>query len=296
MDIATLIGIIIGIICILVPIFSGGTAKTFYDVPSIFLVVGGGLASTLISYRLKEILKIMKVVGKAFSSKEFEIESTIKLLVDLSQKARREGLLALEAEEENIEDDFIKRSLQLIVDGVEPEIIKDSLDVELENMIARHEKGQGLFKNMGALFPAWGMIGTLVGLINLLKSLDNPDSVGPAMALALVTTLYGALLAHFICNPIANKLSIKSKEEVQQKEMIIEGILSIQAGENPRIMEHKLKTFLSAEQRAIYESKNGTNDQQGQSNNENYNERENRKEAKGKNRKGGRAIGNVVGQ
>ncbi len=296
MDIATLIGIIIGIICILVPIFSGGTPKTFYDVPSIFLVVGGGLASTLISYRLKEILKIMKVVGKAFSSKEFEIESTIKLLVDLSQKARREGLLALEAEEENIEDDFIKRSLQLIVDGVEPEIIKDSLDVELENMIARHEKGQGLFKNMGALFPAWGMIGTLVGLINLLKSLDNPDSVGPAMALALVTTLYGALLAHFICNPIANKLSIKSKEEVQQKEMIIEGILSIQAGENPRIMEHKLKTFLSAEQRAIYESKNGTNDQQGQSNNENYNERENRKEAKGKNRKGGRAIGNVVGQ
>lgn len=259
MDLATLIGIIVGVICIAIPIFSGGTPKTFYDVSSIFLVLGGGIASTLISYRVKEILKIMKVVANAFSGKETNLESTIRLLVELSQKARREGLLALETDQENIEDDFIRRSIQLIVDGVEPEIIKESLDVELENMSLRHERGQGLFKSMGALFPAWGMIGTLIGLINLLRSLDKPENIGPAMALALVTTLYGSLLAHFICNPIANKLSIKSKEEIQQKEMIIEGILSIQAGENPRIMEFKLKTFLSSEQRAIYEARSSEN-------------------------------------
>ena len=257
MDLATLTGIIIGVICIAIPIFSGNTPGTFYDISSIFIVLGGGLASTLISYRVKEILKIMKVVANAFSSKEIDLESTIKLLVELSQKARREGLLSLEADQEDIEDDFINHSV--IVDGVEPEMIAESLDLELENMSLRHDRGQGLFRTMGALFPAWGMIGTLIGLINLLKSLDNPDAIGPAMALALVTTLYGSLLAHFICNPIANKLSIKSEEEIQQKEMIIEGILSIQAGENPRIMEHKLKTFLSAEQRKNYEAKNKEN-------------------------------------
>jgi chemotaxis protein MotA len=260
MDFATLVGIIIGIVCIMIPIFKGGTPKTFYDVSSIFLVLGGGLASTLISYRIKEVLKIMKVVANAFFSKDGPIESTIELLVSVSQKARREGLLALEADQDDIEDDFIRRAIQLIVDGVEPETIKDTLNLELENMSLRHNRGQGLFRTMGALFPAWGMIGTLIGLINLLRSLENPESIGPAMALALVTTLYGSLLAHFICNPIANKLSIKSSEEIQRKEMIIEGILSIQAGENPRIMEHKLKTFLSLEQRLNYELKSTNSD------------------------------------
>ncbi|HOJ09976.1 MAG TPA: motility protein A [Clostridiales bacterium] len=256
MDLATLIGIISGIICTAYPIFDGGYPKTFLNIPSLMLVVGGGIASTLISYRIKEVTRIFQVVGSAFSRKEVDLESTIRLLVELSQKARREGLLALESEQDNIEDSFIRRSVQLIVDGVEPEMIKESLDLELDNMALRHERGQSLFRTMAVLFPAWGMIGTLIGLINLLKALDKPENIGPAMALALVTTLYGSLLAHFICNPIANKLSLKSKEEIQQKEMIIEGILSIQAGENPRIMEHKLKTFLSSEQRELYEAKN----------------------------------------
>ncbi|NSW91545.1 MAG: motility protein A [Firmicutes bacterium] len=256
MDLATLIGIIGGTLCIVIPIIQGGAPEIYFSFGSMLVTIGGGIASTLISYRVKEILKIMKVVANAFSGKETDLESTIRLLVELSQKARREGLLALETDQENIEDDFIRRSIQLIVDGVEPEIIKESLDVELDNMSIRHERGQGLFRTMGALFPAWGMIGTLIGLINLLKSLDKPENIGPAMALALITTLYGSLLAHFICNPIANKLSLKSKEEIQEKEMIIEGILSIQAGENPRIMEHKLKTFLSSKQREAYEAKN----------------------------------------
>ena len=257
MDIATLGGLAFGVICLVISILLGGSLLTFYDTPSLFIVLGGGIASVLISYRIGEITKIMKIVTKAFSSKQTSPEDTIGLLVELSQKARREGLLALESEQERIDDDYIKQSLQLIVDGVEPDTIRESMDLELQNLEARHVKGQGLFKTMAALFPAWGMIGTLIGLINLLKSLDDPSKIGPAMAVALITTFYGSILANFLCTPIANKLAVKSKEEIQQKEMIIEGILSIQAGENPRIMEHKLKTFLSPEQKQKYAETSG---------------------------------------
>lgn len=259
MDIATLVGIVIGIACTIISIKIGGELGSFYNAPSIFIVLGGGIASVLISYRLSEIAKIMKVVAKAFSGKQSSPQDTIRLLVELSQKARREGLLALEAEQERIEDEYIKQSLQLIVDGVEPDTIRESMDLELENLEARHAKGQGLFKTMGALFPAWGMIGTLIGLINLLGQLEDPQKIGPAMAVALITTFYGSVLANFICNPIATKLGIKSKEEIKQKEMVIEGILSIQAGENPRIMEHKLMTFLSPEQKQKYAEGSGEN-------------------------------------
>ncbi len=262
MDIATLGGIIFGVVCIIISILLNGSLRSFYDVPSIFIVLGGGIASILISYRLSEISKVMKVTAKAFSSKQTTPEETIMLLVELSQKARREGLLALESEQERIDDDYIKQSLQLIVDGVEPDTIRESMDLELINLESRHLKGQSLFRTAAALFPAWGMIGTLIGLINLLKQLDDPSKIGPAMAVALVTTFYGSILANFICTPIANKLNIKSKEEIQQKEMIIEGILSIQAGENPRIMEHKLKTFLSPDQKLRYTQMSEENSQQ----------------------------------
>jgi len=253
MDIATIGGLIFGIVCIAVSILLDGSLRSFYNVPSIFITLGGGIASTMISYRLFELAKIPKLIGKAFFSKQSSPEETIKLLVDLSQKARREGLLALESEQERLEDKYISQSLQLIVDGVEPDTVRESMELELANLEARHARCQGLFRTMAGLFPAWGMIGTLIGLINLLGRMDDPSQVGPAMAVALITTFYGSIMANFICTPIATKLEIKSKEEVWQKEMIIEGILSIQAGENPRIMEHKLKTFLSPEQKRKYE-------------------------------------------
>jgi chemotaxis protein MotA len=252
MDIATFTGILLGVVCIIVSIMLGGDLMSFYNIPSIFIVLGGGLASTLISYRMSEMVKVMKVVAKTFSNKQVSAEETIRLLVELSRKARREGLLSLEAEQEKIEDEYIKQSLQLIIDGVGPDTIRESMDLELANLEQRHAKGQGMFRTMGGLFPAWGMIGTLIGLINLLKQLNDPSKIGPAMAVALITTFYGSVLANFICNPIAKKLEIKSKEEIQLKEMIIEGILSIQAGEAPTIMEHKLKTFLSPEQKQKY--------------------------------------------
>jgi len=256
MDIATIIGIVFGLFSILWSIFEGGSIMAFLHLPAIVVVVGGGVASTLISYKLSEMKRIMKVAIKVFIGKETEQGNTIKQLVELSMKARRDGLLSLEAEQEQIEDDFLKESLQLVVDGVEPEIIVDSMDLEIENMKARHDKGSGLFKTMGSLFPAWGMIGTLIGLIQLLKGLDDPSKIGPAMAVALITTFYGSVLANFICNPVASKLALKSKEEIQEKRMIIEGVLSIQAGENPKILEHKLKSFLSPKQKSEYDQAN----------------------------------------
>ncbi|HPU41887.1 motility protein A [Acetivibrio clariflavus] len=253
MDIATIIGIIAGVVCLLGSIAWGGPLKPFWDAPSVICVVGGGISAAFITHKITEIKPIMKVVMKAFTSREESQIDIIRKLVELSMKARRDGLLSLEAEQEKIEDEFLKASLQLVIDGVEPDIIIDSMDLEIENMKARHDKGAGFFKTLAAQFPAWGMIGTLIGLIQLLLSLDDPSKIGPAMSVALVTTFYGSVLANLICNPIANKLSTKSKEEIQQKKMIVEGILSIQAGENPKILEHKLKTFLSPKQKHEYD-------------------------------------------
>jgi chemotaxis protein MotA len=153
-----------------------------YQVPSLIVVLGGGVGSTLISYKLQDITGIMSVAMKAFMSKETDAAKTILMLVDLSQKARREGLLALESEQEGLDDEYVKQSLQLVVDGVEPDTIRESMDLELANMKIRHEKGAGVFKVLGAMFPAWGMIGTLIGLVNLLGQLDDPNAIGPAMA------------------------------------------------------------------------------------------------------------------
>ena len=251
MDIATVFGIILGVVCTVVSILISGKLGSFYDVPSIFITLGGGIASTLISYRVGEVVKVFKVVGHAFKNKSSSAMDTIALMVKLSEKTRREGLLAIESELEQIGEPFIKRSLQLVVDGVESETIKDYMNMEIANMEARHNKGVSIFKTMGALFPAWGMIGTLIGLIIMLEQLTDPASIGPAMAVALITTFYGSVLANFICSPIANKLKIKSDEEIQLKEMIAEAVISIQAGENPRMMEYKLRVFLKPDERDI---------------------------------------------
>ena len=261
MDLATLAGLALGLVCILITITLGngmGALLNFFNVPSIFLVLGGGVASTLISYKLNDFLRMMKICANVFSSKENSKEDMIRTLVDLSNKARREGLLALEAEQSSIQDEFIRQSLQLVVDGVEPGTIREFMELELTNLESRHLLGRSIFKTMASMFPAWGMLGTVISLINMMGGLDDPSTIGPAMSLALITTFYGSILANYICNPVAEKLTIRSRSEIQLKEMIIEGILSIQAGENPRIMEHKLKTFLSPDQKARYEELNNS--------------------------------------
>jgi chemotaxis protein MotA len=173
----------------------------------------------------------------------------IEQMVKLSEKTRREGLLSIEPELEEMENNFIKQSLQLVVDGIESETIQDFMDTEISNMQYRHSKGISIYNTMGALFPAWGMIGTLIGLINLLLRLDDPAQIGPSMSVALVTTFYGSVISNFICIPMAGKLKMKSDEEVHQMEMIAEAVISIQAGENPKMLEQKLKIYLSPEER-----------------------------------------------
>lgn len=253
MDIASIIGLIAGVGVLIYGMASGGDLGAFFDPPSIVMTIGGGLVSTILSISLEEFLALPKAFSILLSNKQANPFDLIKSLVDLSQKARREGLLALESAGETINDDFMKKAMELVVDGVEADIIRESLTLELDNMAIRHRSMIGTFKTMASFFPAWGMIGTLVGLVILLGQLDDPAAIGPAMAIALITTFYGSVMANFVCTPIANKLSAKSAEEIRIKEMMIEGILGIQAGVNPRIMEHKLKTFLSPAQKKQYE-------------------------------------------
>ncbi len=254
MDIASIIGLIGGIGVLIYGMASGGDLGAFFDPPSIVMTIGGGLVSTILSVSLEEFLSLPKAFPLLLKTKQANPFDLIKSLVDLSQKARREGLLALESAGESINDDFMKKAMELVVDGVEADIIRESLTLELDNMAIRHKSMIGIFKTMASFFPAWGMIGTLVGLVILLGSLDDPSKIGPAMAVALITTFYGSVMANFIATPIANKLGAKSSEEIRLKEMMIEGILGIQAGVNPRIMEHKLKTFLSPAQKKQYET------------------------------------------
>ncbi len=252
MDIATIIGILSGIACIVIPIITGPAPTFFADSMSVIIVVGGGLASTLISFRLSEVITIFRVLKNTFTERKKDTAETILLLLDYSKCARRDGLLALENKIVNTEDKFVSKSIQFIVDGLEPDVVTSLLDMDIQNMVERHQRGQALFKTMGSLFPAWGMIGTLIGLIALLAELDDPSTIGASMAIALVTTLYGSVLANLFCIPAANKLAKNSKEELTQKEMIIEGILSIQAGENPRILEQRLLNFLSEKEKQRY--------------------------------------------
>ena len=253
MDLATIIGIILGIACVIWGMYDGGDPSAFWSLSSIAVTFGGGLASTILGFTVEDLKNLIKVLPKLFTRKTQSPYQIIQMLVELSQKARREGLLALESNQEQIEDNYLRKALELVVDGVEPEIIRDSMHLELDNMGIRHGKCISILKTMAAEFPAWGMIGTLLGLINLLRAMDDPSKIGAAMSLALVTTFYGSILANMLCIPAATKLQELSTEEIRIKEMIIEGVLSIQSGENPRIMEHRLKTFLSPEQRENYE-------------------------------------------
>jgi chemotaxis protein MotA len=250
MDLGSVLGVVLGVACIIISIFiNDGEVISYWNLPSLFITVGGGLCSTLISFKLKDFLGIFKLCVHVFTDKKTSANETIEMLVKLSEKTRREGLLSIEPELEQMEDPFIRESLQLVVDGIESETIKDFMDTEIENMQARHGKGQAVFTTMGAIFPAWGMIGTMIGLINLLLKLDDPSQIGPSMSVALVTTFYGSVLSNFICIPMAEKLKLKSAEEVQMKEMIAEAVISIQAGENPKMLEQKLKIFLTPDQR-----------------------------------------------
>ncbi|HED17578.1 MAG TPA: flagellar motor protein PomA [Gammaproteobacteria bacterium] len=249
MDLATLIGLLGALGVIVAAIFTGGSVLTFVNVPSFLIVIGGSLLVVLMKFPMAHTMSAFKIAMKAFLHKA---ESPIDLVeqgVELANIARKEGLLGLESVE--IENGFLKRGVQFCVDGQEPEIIRAMLSKDINLTIERHEKGQAIFKALGDVAPAMGMIGTLVGLVQMLSNMNDPKQIGPAMAVALLTTLYGAVVATVIALPIADKLAHRSDEERLNKSLILEAINSIQEGINPRVMREMLMTYLPVSKRAV---------------------------------------------
>ena len=249
MDIATIVGLILGFGFTIWGITNSGELSAFWDVGSITIVLGGTFGATLLAYPLSSLAGLGKIFQKAFLHKEVSVNNIIVEIIELANVARKEGLLSLEEYGSKLDDEFLKKGIMLIVDGTDPELVRNILETELVFLEERHGQGQGMLESMGSYAPAFGMIGTLIGLVNMLKDLDDPDTIGPSMAVALITTFYGSFLANAIFLPLAQKLKIRSKSEILIKELMIEGLLSIQAGENPRIIEEKLKTFIPPELR-----------------------------------------------
>jgi len=245
MDITTLIGIATGLGLVFVAILQGGGVSLFINIPSLMITVGGTIGATLINFPLPKVIKVMGVVKKAFFHKEPSPEDTIATLVEFARIARREGVLALEERIEKTDDVFFRKGVQLIVDGTPPETIREILTIDINSLRERHEVGQSIFTAMGNYSPAFGMIGTLIGLIQMLRSLDDPSKIGQGMATALITTFYGVLMANLVFLPIAGKLRVRSEEEILNRQLIMEGIVAIQSGDNPRVVEDKLKSFLA---------------------------------------------------
>ncbi len=245
MDIATIVGFVLGILFIGVSMMQVGPLSWFYSASSIMIVLGGTIAATMINYPLNKFLNAFKTIKYIVQVKQLAPAEIIQKVIELANIARKEGLLALEEAASDIDDKFLQKGVLLIVDGTDPELVRNILETELVFIEGRHKESQGIFDTMATLAPAFGMVGTLIGLIAMLMQLDDPSTLGPSMGVALITTFYGTLLANFIFTPIAGKLKMRSGEEILLKEVMIEGLLSIQAGENPRIIEEKLKAFLA---------------------------------------------------
>ena len=255
MDIATVIGIIGGFGLIIISMVLGGDITIFINIPSLVGVCGGTMASALINYPLSDVLAIVGPIKKAFFNRDVDASGLITQLIEFATIARREGILAVESHVENAEDEFMAKSIQLAIDGTAPELIKDILTTEVAFMEDRHARGQSLLADMGAAAPAFGMIGTLIGLVQMLAGMDDPSAIGAGMATALLTTLYGSVLSNVVFLPLAGVLKVRTAGELLAREIAIEGILSIQSGDNPRAVEQKLKAFLSPAQRAAMENR-----------------------------------------
>ena len=249
MDLASIVGWIMGLAFMIIGIVTGdgGVAAlgNFYDLTSIFVTFGGAfMCSLLMTDGIPQYLsniKSFKLILKTKATNEIE---TIKTIIDLSNVSRKEGLLALEEAANTVEDDFLKKGLLLIVDGTDPELVRSIMETEQIAVEERHKTVISFWENLASMGPAWGMIGTLIGLINMLKTLSDISTVGPNMAVALVTTFYGSVLANWIATPCATKLKANNDKEITLRNIMVEGLLSIQAGENPRVIEEKLKSFL----------------------------------------------------
>jgi chemotaxis protein MotA len=253
-DLATVIGLVVGALLVAMAIMLGGDIMAYLNAPSVLIVVGGATAATMTAYPLRRFLKLPAVARKTFFAANTDLIELIKQLVELAEVARRDGILALENVSGKLEDPFLVGGIQMAVDGTDPEVIRSVMETELENLIERHETGKGLFDSIGRYAPAFGMIGTLVGLVAMLSNMDDPSKIGAGMAAALLTTLYGSLLANLAALPMADKLALRSSEEILTKTIIIQGVMSIQAGDNPRNVFSKLMTFVPPASRVSEEA------------------------------------------
>ncbi|MEC3885026.1 flagellar motor protein MotP [Halobacillus litoralis] len=270
-DLLTPIGITVGFAMVMFGIMANagfGGFKSFIQVSSILIVLGGLAAAILVNFNMREVKLTFRVTKEAFKTSDLNLRELISLFVSLSEKARREGLLALETELEEVEDPFIKKGILLAVDGIEPEVINDIMKAEIVAVEERHQRGRAIIEKAGEYAPAWGMIGTLIGLVLMLQSLSNPATLGPQMAVALLTTFYGTLLANLVFIPMAGKLENKTYEEIFIKQVIIEGVIGVQSGQNPKILEEKLSAFLSESDKKVEEKEQVEEDPLGATANE----------------------------
>jgi chemotaxis protein MotA len=251
MDIATFIGLLVALsMMALSVLMGGGSFSAFWDTPSVLMVLGGTFGSVLICFPLKTVLKAPQVIFKAFFNRPEDPQELIAQMVNLAETARRDGLLALEQRLPEFENRFIRLGIQMAVDGTRPELIEDILRTDIDALAMRHKEGKALVDQIGRFGPAFGMIGTLLGLILMLGNMSDPSKIGGGMAVALITTLYGAVLSNASFLPISEKLAYLSKQELISREIVVRGIMAIQQGENPRVVEQKLSTFLPPQQRS----------------------------------------------
>lgn len=257
MDIASVVGILaaFGLILVAILIAPGSSLAAFIDVPSFLVVCGGALAACLIAFPLKSMLAMPLTLKVVFLNKAVDYAGLISQIVSLAETARRDGLLALENRIAEIDNPFIVSGIQMAVDGTRPDAIEDIMRTEMDAVSTRHRDSKAVSDQMGRFAPAYGMIGTLLGLIIMLGNMSDPSSIGSGMAVALLTTLYGAVVSNVMFLPFSEKLAFLNKQELLGMEIIIRGIMAIQSGENPRVIEQKLRTFLPPSVRAKMDAK-----------------------------------------
>ena len=249
MDITTLIGIIVAFGLVIISILMGGDGSWFINYPSVMIVLGGTMGATLLSYPLSEVLSVFKVAKNVFLFRSQAAIELIPLIAGFAKKARQEGILSFESQLKDIEDPFLVKGIQMAIDGMESSSIESVMITEIQYLEERHRLGSEIFTTMGTFAPAVGMLGTIIGLVQMLMQMEDPSQIGAPMAVALLTTFYGTLLANLLFLPVAGKLKTRSKQEILIKQMVLEGVISIQSGDNHRIVEQKLKAFIAPQAR-----------------------------------------------
>ncbi len=254
MDIATFIGILISFGLVIISILMGGDGTWFVNGPSLMIVFGGTMGATLLAYPLGDVLSVFQVVKNVFTHKSRSVSALISMIAGFAKKARQEGILSFETQLSEIEDPFLVQGIQMAIDGMESWAFEDVMTTEIIYVEERHRLGADIFSTMGTFAPAVGMLGTIIGLVQMLMQMDDPSQIGGPMAVALLTTFYGTMLANLVFIPVASKLKTRSKQEMLIKQMVLEGVISIQSGDNHRVVEQKLKAFIAPKTRLAAEA------------------------------------------